>query len=156
MKPVPYQQRYRRPWGLAGELCAAPANVEVADCTRNRIARHELHSRRVWRGFVALPLCVLGTLPLVHGLHWLLLTNFARPFPDWLAGPVVIASILPPLAWILVHAVRSAMCPWCGVQLCDQPRSPAAPHCSRCHQPLTLKAWDARVPGENTGGAVPR
>lgn len=153
MKPAPYQQRYRRPWGLAGELCAAPANVEVADCTRDEVARFERYGRRAWWCILWLPVAALGPVGLAHLCHWLV-PNIR--FYGQVLGFVSVVPMLLAFVWFAGNVFKSASCPWCASRLPDQPRSPAAPHCSRCHQPLTLRAWDERVPRDSFGGTVPR
>lgn len=140
-------------WGLVGTLRVSSADVEVADRTGQDVARFERCGRRAWWCILWLPLAALGPVGLAF---------FCRSLIPGakVSGPGLgFVSVLPMMltfAWFAYNIIKSATCPWCGIRLADQPRMPAPSHCPRCAQPLTLKAWDARLPRDNSGGAVPR
>ncbi len=148
MKTIPYKPHGRMDWGLVGTLKPDSAGVEIADRTREDVARFESHGRRAWWCILWLPLSALAPVGLA-------IFSRAR-----VAGPgqalVLVLPVMLTFAWFVYNVIKAANCPWCGVRLADQPRMPAPSHCASCAQPLTLRAFDANTPHENAGGCVPR
>lgn len=153
MKTVPYKPQRRLDFGLVGQLPEARAGVEARDCTREDVARFERHGPQAWWCVLWLPIAALGPVGLAFFCRWLM------PGAK-VSGPGLgLLSVMPMMltfAWFAYNIIKSADCPWCGIRMADQPRIPRPQCCARCKQPLTLKAWDARVPRDNEGSSVPR
>lgn len=146
MSTVPYKPQRRLDLGLVGQLPEARAGGETRDCTREDVARFERHGRYVLWTIVGMPVFLLALFCFVR------VFGVRSPAVALLVVPVMLGG----LAWFACNVFRSARCIWCDDKLNDQPRIPRPQCCARCKQPLTLKAWDARVPRDSGGGVVPR